>query len=369
MSNSLADDAAVIDRLLRHIDRQSTDLSEGVWHEPAENYRSPKRFDAEVRVMRRTRTPFCPSAALPQIGSYVARNAALTPIVAVRGQDSKVRAFRNACRHRGAQVVEGSGCKGALTCRYHAWTYGLDGQLRGVPHEHGFPGLDKSNHGLVPLTTVERGGLVFVTQEPGEAASGGDEVLPEFFDARWRLISTVETEFEMNWKIFVDGLLEGYHIRSTHAETFFPRQYDNITAVEYFGRNARVSYPYRNIERLRGMATHERKAAGVMTQVTHLFPNAAVATFPTHVTMVAVEPLTVASCKVVNYTLTDRNGEDTGALAKGRDFVTVGANEDREVGMAVQRGLATGANTVFTFGLFEGALRHFHRNLAAAVAD
>ena len=80
-------------------------------------------------MFRRTLTPFCPSAALAEIGAYVARDAALTPVVAIRGADGVARAFRNACRHRGVQLVDGAGCRKALTCRYHGWTYGLDGRL------------------------------------------------------------------------------------------------------------------------------------------------------------------------------------------------------------------------------------------------
>ncbi len=110
-------------------------------------------------MFRRTLTPFCPSAALAEIGAYVARDAALTPIVAIRGADGVARAFRNACRHRGVQLVDGTGCKKALTCRYHGWTYGLDVRLRGIPDDYGFPGLDKTTHGLVPVTCIKGGGL------------------------------------------------------------------------------------------------------------------------------------------------------------------------------------------------------------------
>src|SRR6185503_4533005 len=225
MTATLADEPTMVGRLLDHIDHQTTDLSEGVWREPVAHYTDPGRLQAEVtRALRRTPTPFCPSAALPEIGSYVAREAALTPILVVRGQDGQVRAFRNACRHRGAQLVEGLGCKKAFTCRYHAWTYGLDGALRGVPHEHGFPGLDKTAHGLVPVACVERHGVVFVTQE-GDA--GLEEPIPELFGPEWRVIGVGAQEIAVNWKIVVEGVLEGYHIRATHAKTFFPRQYDN----------------------------------------------------------------------------------------------------------------------------------------------
>ena len=69
------------------------------------------------------------------------------------------------------QLADGMGCKKALTCRYHAWTYGLDGRLRAIPDEHGFPGIDKEAHGLVPVTTVEKHGMVFVTQDEAGGAS------------------------------------------------------------------------------------------------------------------------------------------------------------------------------------------------------
>jgi phenylpropionate dioxygenase-like ring-hydroxylating dioxygenase large terminal subunit len=367
MTAALADDSTVIARLVTHVDRKTTDLSEGVWLEPVEHYVSRERFDAEIKVMRRTPTPFCPSAALPEVGSYLARDAALTPIVAVRSNDGKVRAFRNACRHRGVQLVDGAGCKKALTCRYHAWTYALDGELRGVPHQHGFPGLDKTTHGLVLVNTVEKHGIVFVTQDAqGILDHSEADVVPDYFDADWRLLSTVELNFDFNWKIFVDGLLEGYHIRSTHADTFYPRQYDNINVVEFFGRNCRVSYPYRSIEKLRDQSPADRRAVGVLTQLNHLFPNVSVATFPTHMTMAVIEPVAVDRCRLVTFTLSNRNDQD-GAVQKGRDFVTAGTVEDREMASAIQRGLGARANDVFTFGLFEGGSRHFHSNLAAAI--
>ena len=105
------DDRSVAQRVLDHIANGTTDLGQQIWREPVANYRSPERLKAEIEsVLRCTPTPFCPSAALPEVGSYVAREAAGIPIVVVRGSDGKVQAFRNACRHRGMQVADGSGC-------------------------------------------------------------------------------------------------------------------------------------------------------------------------------------------------------------------------------------------------------------------
>ena len=148
---SAMDDRAVAQRVLDHIAKGTTDVGAEVWREPVANYRSATRLEAEIeRVLRRTPTPFCPSSALPEVGSYIAREAAGVPLVVARGADGKVRAFRNACRHRGMQVAEGTGCSRAFVCRYHGWTYNLEGALRHVPHEQGFPGLDKGNTASCP---------------------------------------------------------------------------------------------------------------------------------------------------------------------------------------------------------------------------
>ena len=93
--------------------------------------------------------------------------------------------------------------------------------------------------------------------------------------------------------MLVEQFLEGYHIRSTHRETFFPLQYDDLNVVEMFGPNSRITFPYRNIERLRNrpesMWTIERR----VTFVYQLFPNVMLATFPDQVIVVVVDPIDV----------------------------------------------------------------------------
>jgi phenylpropionate dioxygenase-like ring-hydroxylating dioxygenase large terminal subunit len=371
MTTSLSDDPSVVQRILDHIDGQTTDLSEETWREPVANYRSEERFAAEMAlVLRRHPAAFCPSAALPEAGSYVARDAAGTPILAVRGGDGEVRAFRNACRHRGTQLAAGAGCEKAFVCRYHGWTYGLDGRLRHVPHEHGFPGLDKTTRGLVPVDTVERQGVVFVTQErPGPSL----DQLPPLIPPGHRQVAFTEREMPVNWKILVESFLEGYHIRSTHAQTFYPVQFDNLNVVETFGRNNRVTFPYRAINKLRAVPPGERSAAGKLTYVYHLFPNVMVATFPGSVIIMAVlEPLAVDRTMFLTYVLADRGepgGEASAAAQRGADLIAAGGAEDAAMSRAVQQGLASGANEFFEFGRFEGAIGHFHRTLHAALCD
>jgi len=374
--STLLDDQSVVQRVLDHIDKQTTDLGDQVWREPVENYLSPERFAAEMDLLHRYPIPFCPSAALPENGSFLAREAAGTPIVAVRGSDGVVRAFRNVCRHRGMQVAAGTGCQKAFVCRYHGWTYGLDGHLRHVPHEQGFPTLDQDARGLAPLHTSEVSGLVFVNQDDsGSADPKLPADLPTILPARYTIRRTTELEMPTNWKIFAEGFLEGYHIRPLHRETFYPVQFDNLNVVETFGEefalNNRIVFPYRRVNKLREVPPSERNSEGFLTYVYHLFPNVMVATFPTNITIVIIEPLAIDRTLAITYTVTDRPHDQVEAetqVKRGEDFVNQGATEDREVACAIQKGLKSGANKFFEFGHFEKALTNFHRTLDAALA-
>jgi phenylpropionate dioxygenase-like ring-hydroxylating dioxygenase large terminal subunit len=364
------DDRAVAGRVLGHSRDRTTDRGAEVWREPVAHYRSPERLGREVEVLRRSPAPLCPSAALPEAGSYLAREASGTQLLAVRGDDGRVRVFRNACRHRGTPLAAGSGCAKSFVCPYHAWVYRLDGRLRHVPHEDGFPGLDKEQSGLVPVAAEERLGLVFVTQEADSPHPAPWEGVPELVAPEQQLIDATEGVVEVNWKVYLEGSIEGYHIRPAHKDTFYPYGFDNLNVVELCGRNSRVTYPFRRIEKLAGVAPEDRRVDGLLTYVYHLFPNALVTVLSRHTNLVVLEPLTVDRTKVFNYMLTNPGGgADAAQLAK-RDagFVgQTGAAEDLALVSAIQRSIGSGANEFFTFGHFESAIVHFHRTLAAAL--
>jgi len=365
-------DEHLVARVLEHIDRGTTDMGDEVWREPVANYRSPQRFERELAVLRKSTSAFCPSASLPAAGSYLARTAAGTPVVAVRGADRRVRAFVNVCRHRGNQVASGTGSAKVLVCGYHGWAYGLDGRLSHVPDEHGFPDLDKACHGLVPLAASECHGIVFVNQDRNaKGADPGD--VPALLAPDQKLLSTSERDTEANWKIVLEGFIEGYHIKATHPESFLPYGFDNLNVVELFGRHSRVTYPFKRIEKLRKTPPAERRAVGYVTYVYQLFPNVLFTVLSSHSLLIVLEPLDIGRTRVVTYMLTNGGGESERAVAEAKrdaGFVgSTGAAEDRAVVTAIQRGIASGANDHFTFGRFEPAIVHFHRELDSALAE
>ena len=363
----LLDDSQIIDRIFSHIDNKTTDLGSEVWREPVKNYVDQERFDREIKLLRSQPVPFCPSSALPNKGSYVSRIAAGTPILVTRDEENNVNAFINACRHRGMQVASGSGCKKSFICPYHGWTYGLKGENRNIPGSDGFPGVDPLEHGLKQINAVEKGGIVYVCQDGEIHKKFLDEALDYFTDEQ-ALINQSEIEDQANWKILYETLLEGYHIKTLHKDTFFPYGLDNINVVENYGQNSRVIFPFRRIEKLRDVDPGSRVIDGTITSVYSLFPNASISVLSKHSNLVILEPISPSRSRWVIYTLINKSNKK-GKLSKEdamRDakFVgNTGQDEDREAARAIQETLNTKANDHLIFGYFEKAIVNFHSHL------
>ena len=364
---SLLSDQEAIERIFTHIDDGTTDLGDTVWREPVENYHSQERFDAEIALLRSLPIPFCPSAALSEKGSYIARKSAGTPLVVVRGRDGKVRAFINACRHRGMQVASGSGRAHAFVCPYHAWSYGLDGSLKSIPGEEAFPGLAIKDHGLVEVSAMEKGGLVYVMQR-GTINPEMLENSRTYFSPEQQLFRQSENTDQANWKLLTETLLEGYHIKSLHQKSFYPYGLDNVNLVETYGANARVTFPFRRIEKLRDVPAEKRRAAGMLTSVYHLFPNASVSVLSKHSNLTIMEPLSPSSTQMVIYLITPEqtieNPISLEDVERDAEFVNQsGQDEDREAACLIQQTVTAQANSHLTFGYFEKAIVNFHQHL------
>lgn len=365
-------DAELLDHILNHIDNGTTDLGDEDWFEPVENYTSPLRFDAERRLMRRLPIPFCPVAALPNAGSYVARASAGVPLVVVRGLDGSIRAFRNACRHRGMQLADGSGCTKIFRCNYHGWAYRLDGRLEYVPHEHGFPDLDKNSNGLVPVHEVEiRSGLVFITQDE-PVGLGALDSLPDLLTENQVLFDSSESVEDINWKLTAEGTLEGYHIKPTHPESFYPYGYDNLNVIETQGPNSRVCFPFRRIEKLRDAPRENLSLDRMVTLVHRIFPFTSINQLSQHCHVSFAEPESATRTRYFSYkfTLPKPNGsaateEELARAKRDAAFLSdTGNQEDAKVVSDIQAAMSSGANTHYRFGRFESAIHHLHSNLA-----
>ena len=155
---------------------------------------------------------------LPGPATYVASVSGGLPAVVVRDRDGELRAFLNVCRHRGSELVSGEGRRETLQCPYHAWTYGLDGELRAAPRSDREEGFDPAGLPLLPLRLETRGPFLFVNADPGAPplleALGGI-VLP-LDPASLAFRQRIEYTLDANWKIAVENYLECYHCPVAH---------------------------------------------------------------------------------------------------------------------------------------------------------
>jgi choline monooxygenase len=380
---SVADDVEIVRRIFAHIDAGTTDEGDA-WREPVENYVDPIRFTNELATLRSFPSVFLPSAAIPNAGDHAERVTFGVPLFAVRDRDGRARVFRNSCRHRGMALVEGPGCSHALVCRYHGWTYRLDGSLSHVPHPEAFPDLDMPSRGLVEVDSREVDGLIVIGPlSPPTDPRRADAAMAALCDGNpWRdkllpadrLFTVRPALREMNWKVLVEQFLEGYHIRTTHKNTFFPIQYDDLNVVEPFGPNTRITFPYQNIERLRDRPESTWNVDHRVTYVYHLFPNVMVATFPNQVLVITIDPIDIDHATVTIYAMVtphvaERVSGDPEAAAGARNLLNEGGVEDNEMSEGVQRGLHAGANEFVEFGRHESAIGRFHAELDERLAS
>ena len=177
---------------------------------------------------------------LPKPGSYRLCELAGAPILFVRGDDGQVRAFRNACRHRGAPVVRGdSGSARLLVCQFHSWSYDLRGQLVRVPDERDFVGLQVSERCLPTVRCERWGGWHFINfdDEAMPLEQWLDPIprlLPEVAAAPLRVIDHKSVPLGCNWKILAEAFLEVYHARTIHPKTVGPSLDTRGTVISLF---------------------------------------------------------------------------------------------------------------------------------------
>jgi phenylpropionate dioxygenase-like ring-hydroxylating dioxygenase large terminal subunit len=207
-----AKQVATLKRLLAYVDGKTTALAPAPWENDVTSFISPDILQQETETLfRKYPVMVGLSCDWPKPGTYRTDDFAGVPMLIARDRAGKLHAFLNVCRHRGAKVADGCGSASVFSCPYHAWTYGLDGSLRGIPDEAAFPGVRAQRSGLTPLPICERYGIVWVMPRPSEDYSGELDIDawlgglgPEL--ATWK-IDTYHTydrrtvNETMNWKL------------------------------------------------------------------------------------------------------------------------------------------------------------------------
>ena len=309
-------------------------------------------------------------------GDHVIADFAGLPVIAVRGSDGEIRVFHNVCRHRAGPIASCDGLAAkSLRCRYHGWTYGLDGVLKSAPEMGSALDFQVEDVRLPQLTVRVWQGLVFAAADaalaPGshpicfdafvagiDARIGADRGL-EHYGHHQR----VGYDVACNWKVYVDNYLEGYHVPHIHPglnDLLDYRSYVTQTAQWYSLQWSPLSTPI------------ERGGDGLYGDGDALYywlwPNTMLNILPGRLQTNRVVPKGVDHCRVEFDFYYTRDGSSAARARREADlaFSDEVQREDLTICEDVQRGLASGSYQPGRLNpLRENAVHHFHELLRA----
>lgn len=341
----------------------------------AKVYTDPERFDAERRaIFGKLPLVVAPSALLPENRHAFVHDGFGVPLLVTRDGDGVIHVLANVCRHRGTRLVESTEVVPAkgIACPYHAWTYGPDGALKGVPRGDCFPGLDRQEKHLFEFPATEAGGLIWFARGDG-ADFGPAKALAPDFDAfglsRLHLYRRHVHSVAANWKLIVDAFLESYHVQRLHADTIAGFFADGITAADQVGPHQRAA-----VGRADYLASIDREdwqqLRGAVTYTYHLFPSGILVVSPDYINLLNIMPQSVDSSLVEDFMLIPERPDSNEAeehwrksweLLDGGTF----ANEDFRAATLCQRGLDSRLIESVTLGTLESGIAPFHQRVEA----
>ncbi len=345
---------------------------------PGAWYTDPKVLKREQkRIFRRTWQYVGLSEQLARPGDYFTARVDDVPIVTLRDEAERLRAFVNVCRHRGSQLMpDGCGNRKTLQCLYHAWTYNLDGSLRAAPGSKDEPGFQPDESGLLPIQIESWGPFLFVNldpQAPPLAAVLGE--LPQMVAATGLPLHDIKRrvkrtyDIKANWKVVVDNYLECYHCPIAHKGFTDLIDLNNyqVTEYEYFSAQAA---PVTKSAR-EGKASYDISEGVQAGFYAYLWPNFTLNIYPGpgNVSINLFVPVdTHRTLAIYEYCFVDAV-----SAAEERDFVAFidqVQEEDVVLCESVQRGLRSG---YFDQGKLmlsrENGLRHFQKLVHRFLTD
>ncbi len=335
---------------------------------PARWYRAPEFAALEKeRIFARTWQAVGRAEEVARAGDFFTCEVVGEPLVVTRGTDGVLRAFYNVCRHRAGNVAAGKGNRKSLQCRYHGWTYALDGRLLTTPEFEGVADFDKSCYGLQSVRVDTWGPFVFVNLDPAAPplATFFGPILDETAHiplGDMRLVERRDYVIACNWKVYIDNYLEGYHVPIAH-----PGLYREIDYAGYKVETHR--YHSRQIAPLRPVSGNGsgRRYAEVRPDEEVLyywiFPNFMVNIYPDNMSSNLILPLGLdRTLTVFEWYFHEQGG---GAAWEGVQQAVAFSDEiqqeDIVICEAVQKGLSSRAYSQGRFSVQrENGVHHYH---------
>ena len=317
-------------------------------------------------------------------GDFLTHEIAGVAVLVVRQADNQIKAFVNACAHRFACLVaDVKGSAKRFTCRYHAWTYAISGELVRAPYMEMKTGFDAAQHRLRPLQVSVWEGFLYVTLaehlaiQPAEVlAPLREQVVGRYDMASYQTVLRESMLWQANWKNLVENFTESYHVPIAHGKTFARH---NKALEDYVCGEDSDYYCYHYAAQQADSgpgAAHPRNqrldGEWRRTMVDFcVFPSHLVTLMPDYLWYITVQPMGVDKMQaswglaVPPEVLEDVVPEDYDAwLASFRQYLEVANEEDRELVEALHRGSSSAALPAGTYHPIERNLWQFGNYLA-----
>ncbi|HEX8888541.1 MAG TPA: SRPBCC family protein [Pyrinomonadaceae bacterium] len=313
--------------------------------------------------------------AVSRPGQFFTTMIADEPLLVVRDNRERLRAFSNVCRHRAGPVALGEGERKSFQCRYHGWTYALDGHLMGTPEFDGVECWAKEKNGLPEFRVESWGNLVFVNLDHNcrpLSESFGDVATLLGQRHEWEklpLAARKDWYVDCNWKAYVDNYLEGYHIPIVHPS--LNREIDYASYITETGRFHCVQYsPLKSGESMKiGQGSGAR-----VSEVLYIwfYPNLMLNVYPDNYSTNLIVPLGPERTLTIFewYFKDPERAETQDALQRTIEFSDEIQREDIFICEAVQRGLRSGNYRSGRYSVKrESGVHHFHGLLAGSFSS
>ncbi len=322
--------------------------------------------------------PLALGCEISEPGDYLALDVAGVPVLLIRDDNGTAQGLFNACCHRGARLLDGSGSVGKVfLCPYHHWAYDRCGVLRAQPASEHFPGIETGEAGLVRFPAEERHGIVWLLLNPSGALDL-DTVLGAFGPelgaldlANHHLRGIHESSREINWKLCLDSLLESYHVPYLHRASVGSLPFSDVFLFDTCGRHSRLVLPRFSIRDQQDNAPETWRLLPHATVGYRLFPNSLLFVQSSYVELLRFFPDPERPDSTsFRFSFASPAEDDSGRdWEKLIQIVLSVRNEDFDAVEGVQTNLAAGVLRQIVFGRNEIGLQNFHEMRDAALAD
>lgn len=294
------------------------------------------------------------------------------PLVVTCDPAGQLRAFYNVCRHRAGPVASGKGNRKSLQCKYHGWSYGLDGRLLNAPEFEGVADWQKGEVCLTPVQVAAWGPFVFVNLAPAGdpladllAPIQAEVAAKGFHIGDMTLVERRDYHLACNWKVYIDNYLEGYHIPIAHPGLFREIDYDQYR-VETFAHYSKQHAPIRpagNSDIPGRDRRYLRTEAEEQALYYWLFPNVMLNFYPDNLQLNIILPLDHEHTLTIFEWYFEQPGSGQGweSMQQAIAFSDQVQQEDIVICETVQKGLSSRAYTQGRFSVRrENGVHHFH---------